>query len=141
MTIRKTIALVVAVTFIVSIVSPALFASCGSCGGSVADAERAKTAMVKEECEGPKGDPMRKLGRGLANCITFPIEIPNRISDVNNSDGPIAGITYGLVKGIVMSAFRVLIGAYEIATFPIPIPSGYRPIIKDPEFILEDWNA
>lgn len=139
MAIRKMIALVLAVAFIMSIASPVLFASCGSCGKPAPDAECAKIA--KDACEGPKGDPLRKLGRGLSNVITFPIEIPNRISDVNNTDGPMAGITYGLVKGVVMSMFRALIGVYEIGTFLIPLPGGYRPIIKDPEFILEDWNA
>ncbi|MCX5678475.1 MAG: exosortase system-associated protein, TIGR04073 family [Candidatus Omnitrophica bacterium] len=140
MAIRKMIALVIAVTFMVSITSPVLFASCGTCGKPASDAECAKV-MAKDTCDKPKGDPLRKLGRGLANCLTFPIEIPNRISDVNNSDGPMAAVTYGLVKGTVMSLFRAMIGAYEVLTFPIPFPGGYRPIIKDPEFILEDWNA
>jgi putative exosortase-associated protein (TIGR04073 family) len=140
MVMRKAVLLMIAVTFMVSIASPVLFASCGTCGKPVSDAECAKT-MAKDTCDKPKGDPMRKLGRGLANCLTFPIEIPNRISDVNNSDGPMAAITYGLVKGIVMSLFRATVGAYEIITFPIPIPSHYKPIIKDPEFMLEDWNA
>jgi len=140
MAIRRMIALVIAVTFIVSIASPVLFASCGSCDKPASGAECAKT-MAKDTCDKPKGDPMRKLGRGLANCLTFPIEIPNRISDVNNSDGPMAAITYGLVKGTVMSLFRAVVGAYEVGTFLIPIPSGYKPIIKDPEFMLEDWNA
>lgn len=140
MTVRRMLLLAVTITFIVSIVSPVSFASCGKCDQPASDAVCAKT-MAKDICDKPKGDMLRKLGRGLANCLTFPVEIPNRISDVNNADGPMAAITYGLVKGIVMSLFRASVGAYEVVTFPIPFPDGYRPIIKDPEFILEDWNA
>ena len=140
MAMRKMIALVIAVTFIAGIASPVSFASCGSCDKPASTAECAKPEM-KGTCDKPKGDPLRKLGRGLANIITFPMEVPNRISEVNNTDGPMAGITYGLVKGIVMSGFRALIGAYEVGTFLIPMPKDYKPIIKDPEFMLEDWNA
>ena len=32
---------------------------------------------------------------------------------------------------------RAVVGVYEIATFPIPLPKDYEPIITDPEFILQ----
>ncbi len=87
------------------------------------------------------GDPLKKLGRGLSNCLTFPIELPNQISKTNNSDGPMAAVTYGLVKGIAMTAFRAVVGVYETLTFPVPVPAGYAPILTDPEFMLESWTA
>lgn len=117
---RRMVLLVIAVTFIVSIASP---------------------VFAEDTCDKPKGDPLRKLGRGLSNCLTFPIEIPNQISKTNNNDGPMAAFTYGVVKGLIMSLFRAVVGVYEIGTFPIPFPDSYRPILTDPEFMLESWTA
>jgi putative exosortase-associated protein (TIGR04073 family) len=87
-------------------------------------------------------DPVtRKLGRGICNMITFPWEMVEQIQRANNTDGPFAAFTYGIVKGLVMSCTRALVGVYETATFIIPIPKDYKPILKDPEFFFEnvDW--
>jgi hypothetical protein len=37
-----------------------------------------------------------------------------------------------------MMCVRAVVGVYEIATFPIPLPKGYGPILKDPEFFFEE---
>ncbi len=113
MAVRKVVLLIAVIVFLVSFSSPA------SAGG----------------------DPLRKLGRGLSNCVSFPMEIPSQISKVNNSDGPVAAFTYGIIKGVTMCAFRAVVGAYEIVTFPIPFPRAYKPILTDPEFMLENINA
>lgn len=83
---------------------------------------------------------IKKLGRGICNVITSPFEIIEQIQRTNNSDGPYAAITYGVLKGVAMIGVRAVVGAYEIATFPIPLPRGYKPILKDPEFFFEDMN-
>jgi len=83
-------------------------------------------------------DPMKKLGRGACNVVTCPLEIFEQMKRVNNSEGPFASITYGLLKGIGMTGVRAVVGVYEIATFPIPFPKNYRPILKDPEFFFEE---
>jgi len=85
-------------------------------------------------------DALKKLGRGLANCVTFPFEIVEQIKNTNNSDGPVAGWTWGLLKGIGMTGVRAVVGVYEVVTFPIPLPKHYAPILKDPEFFAEDMN-
>ncbi len=110
----------------VAIASSGYCASCGSC-------------VKPQKAAAPSGDnnPLKKLGRGMANFLTFPFEIPYRIGKANESDGPYAAFTYGLVKGIAMSGFRALIGTYEILSFPFPLPEGYRPILTDPEFFFE----
>ena len=79
-----------------------------------------------------------KLGRGLANMITFPLEIPEQIKRTNESDGPLASWTVGLLKGIGCSVGRACVGVYEAATFIIPSPKDYQPILKDPEYFLQD---
>ena len=84
--------------------------------------------------------PMKKLGRGLCNIVTFPLEVPEQIQRVNNQDGPMAGLTYGILKGIGMMGVRAMVGVYELATFPIPLPKDYKPILTDPEFFFEEKN-
>jgi putative exosortase-associated protein (TIGR04073 family) len=85
-------------------------------------------------------DALKKLGRGAANCVTFPVEIIEQVKRVNNSDGATAAFTYGIMKGVGMMVVRALVGVYEVATFPIPLPKNYEPILKDPEFFCEDMN-
>ncbi|MDD5174719.1 MAG: hypothetical protein PHV48_07865, partial [Candidatus Omnitrophica bacterium] len=46
-------------------------------------------------CDGP----ITKLGRGICNMVTFTLEVPEQISRVNNSDGPFAASTVGVLKG------------------------------------------
>jgi len=81
-------------------------------------------------------DPMKKLARGGCNMLTFPLELYYQFKEVNTYDGPVAAATWGLAKGFFMSGVRLVVGAYEIVTFPIPIPKDYEPILTDPEFML-----
>lgn len=82
--------------------------------------------------------PVKKLGRGLANIVTCPLEILKGISDANTESGPIAAGTFGVLQGIFNTGLRAVIGVYEVVTFPIPIPRDYSPILTNPEFFLED---
>ena len=85
-------------------------------------------------------DAGKKLGRGLCNMVTFPFEITEQIQRTNQSDGPAAALSYGLLKGLGMMTLRAVVGVYEVATFPLPLPKGYKPILTDPEFFFEDKN-
>ncbi len=78
-----------------------------------------------------------KLFRGIANAATGWLEIPNQMSDSWKADGPGAGLTWGFVKGIGFAVARSVIGAYEIITFPVPVPARYAPVME-PEFVVED---
>lgn len=84
--------------------------------------------------------PTTKLGRGLANVLTFPLEVPEQISRTNNSDGPFAATTVGVLKGFGWAVGRACVGLYEAATFMIPFPRDYKPILRDPEYFLETSN-
>jgi putative exosortase-associated protein (TIGR04073 family) len=122
---RKIFVCIIALLCIVSIVSPAIFA--GPC--------------AVQPCKAPgacNNDAWKKLGRGACNMVTFPFELFNQVSKVNTTDGPMAAWTWGLVKGVGMTGFRALVGVYEVVTFPMPIPEGYKPILTDPEFFFED---
>lgn len=85
-------------------------------------------------------DALKKLGRGVCNIATSPYELVFQMMKSNNSDGPFAGATVGVLKGISMIVVRAAVGAYETVTFPFPIPKDYQPILKDPEFFFEDQN-
>lgn len=82
----------------------------------------------------------RKLGRGAANIVTAPLELIRTPYFVGQQDGGFAAITVGLVQGAVAGAVRALAGVVEVATFPIPIPKGFRPLVQ-PEFVYAhgDW--
>ena len=116
---RKNACLVIVALFIISLTTPAF-----SADDKLPNADNQLT----------------KLGRGLANIITFPLEIPNNISKTNNSDGPFAGWTVGVLKGLWWAGARAVVGVYETVSFPVPAPKDYQPILKDPEYFLEDSN-
>ena len=78
-----------------------------------------------------------KLVRGLANVFTGIIEIPRNIHNTSAEESLLAGWTVGLGKGVGSTALRVLVGAYEVVTFPFQIPKGYRPVVE-PEYV---WQA
>ena len=82
-------------------------------------------------------DCVKKLGRGLANVLTCPLEVPREMENTNSENGIFAAFTWGLVKGIVKMAVRLGVGVYEVVSFPVPFPADYAPIITDPEFITE----
>ncbi len=80
-----------------------------------------------------------KLLRGVVNAATGWVEIPKQMSVVWQESGPGPGMSWGLIKGIGFAAARSVVGGYEIATFPMPIPDGYRPIMQ-PEYVFSDMQ-
>jgi putative exosortase-associated protein (TIGR04073 family) len=84
--------------------------------------------------------PIKKIGRGICNILTCPLEFVAQIGQVNKSDGPMSAVTYGVAKGVVMVLVRGVVGVYETVTFPLPFPPDYKPILTDPEFVFEDMS-
>jgi len=82
------------------------------------------------------GTPLEKLGRGVANVITCPIELVAGIVDTSNESGPMAGCTIGVLKGTFNIVRRAVVGVYEVVSFPVPVPEDYAPIITDPEYFF-----
>jgi len=88
----------------------------------------------------PEGQhALRKLGRGLANVVFGIVEVPNQVTKVTAEHGGGAGVTYGVGKGLVRWIGRELTGAFEVVTFLVPVPRGYKPIMK-PEFPDDDFE-
>lgn len=75
------------------------------------------------------GDMGRKLGRGVVNTSTGWIEFPKAMYVMSQEWGPAFGVVFGSLHGLEASAVRTLAGVYEAATFPVPIPAGYTPVV------------
>jgi len=80
-------------------------------------------------------DAWSKLGRGISNIVFSWSEVfaqPAKMAE-EGERWPIAAIGGGL-KGVFVAVERVMVGAYEALTFPIPNPSGTFEPIMEPEF-------
>jgi putative exosortase-associated protein (TIGR04073 family) len=98
-----------------------------------------KSVKAQRQPAAPNQNALRKLGRGCANVLFGITEVPNQYTKAVSENGGGAGLTYGLPRGILCWLGRELVGVYEIVTFPLPLPSGYKPVIK-PEFPNEDYE-
>ena len=92
-------------------------------------------AAVDETQGGPSyvSGSLRKLGRGIANVVTCPIELPRTVEKVALRDGYLAGGTVGILQGAWRTILRGVVGVFEVVTFPAEIPKGFAPLIR-PEF-------
>ena len=83
-------------------------------------------------------DAGRKLGRGIANVVTCPFEIPvTMINTYCKDKGYVESLFFGLPNGIFNMVVRCAVGAYELVTFPLPFPENYRPMVE-PEFLWSE---
>ena len=82
-------------------------------------------------------DAARKLSRGVANIVMSPFEIPKTMTNTYYKELQIfESLLVGTPKGIAIMIQRIAVGAYEIVTFPFPVPEGYQPIME-PEFMWD----
>ncbi len=95
--------------------------------------------------------PLEKLGRGIANVAFGPLELLMKPYDVNNEQGAIPAITYGVLKGVAFTIAREVVGVVDIVTFPVPLPGctsdpmdsgwGYGPIMRPAWVVDIEHNA
>jgi putative exosortase-associated protein (TIGR04073 family) len=81
-------------------------------------------------------DPLRQLGRGVSNIFTGILEVPSNVNAVAKENGDVAGITWGLFRGIWRCGIRETVGVFEVLTFPF----GWEPILE-PEFPFEPGKS
>lgn len=83
---------------------------------------------------------MHKLGRGIVNVLTGWMEIPKNIATEWKETDPFSGVVIGTIKGAGWTWGRTMSGAYDIITFPLPVPDNYETLME-PELILPDiWG-
>ena len=93
------------------------------------------TQAFAEEVVSPAA--AEKAVRGLANTgLGLVVELPKTVYYDTLEDGPLYGLTVGILEGLCWGIARTLVGVYEVVTFPFPVPDGYRPIYK-PDYPYE----
>ena len=82
----------------------------------------------------------RKLGRGISNIVTAPLELIRVPHFIGEKEGGFAGLSVGIALGAKAAVWRELGGAIEAATFFLPIPRDFKPLVR-PEFVYAngDW--
>ncbi|MFQ5827650.1 MAG: exosortase system-associated protein, TIGR04073 family [Candidatus Methylomirabilia bacterium] len=91
----------------------------------------ANPALAAESIAGRMGV---KALRGFANLtLGFVTEWPKTIYYESVEHGVPYGLTVGALKGVGWGVLRTGVGAYEVATFPVPVPRNYKPMLF-PEF-------
>ena len=83
--------------------------------------------------------PNRKLGRGLANIVTCPLELIRTPELVGRQSGYLAGLSVGVVQGVWNGVVRGVTGVYETVTCFWGGPTHYEPLVK-PEFVWAHGN-
>ena len=76
-----------------------------------------------------------KLGRGFCNTAFGWVEIFYQVGVLSKTERWPIAVAGGLPKGILYGVLRTAVGVYELATFPVPLPEHYRPIME-PEFVI-----
>ena len=92
-------------------------------------------ASVVEKMNSNKA--LTKFSRGVTNVTTSPGEFVTQIpTAMEQSPDYLTGFIMSLGQGIGYMLLRAGAGIYDIATFPFPGPTDYKPIMK-PETIFE----
>ena len=77
-------------------------------------------------------NPATKLGRGLTNIITSPGEYVVQTQKLTESHDSFTAYAGGIFQGTAKMLQRIVVGAYEVVTFPVPLPKKYRPVLDPP---------
>ena len=85
-------------------------------------------------------DPIHKLGRGVTNILTCWIELPKNFHLGMQETNPVLGVGVGLCKGVGLAATRLLLGAYETVSFPVPYPAAYASPYESLELSDYSWE-
>lgn len=92
-----------------------------------------------------KGNPVKKLARGVVNVLIGVGEIPIEIAQTDENEGLLQAVSYGTLKGICFFVLREVVGVVDIGTFFAPLPGtiengerswGYGPLMV-PEWVIE----
>lgn len=79
----------------------------------------------------------QKLGRGVVNTITSPVEVARQIQITSNEQSLLAGWTLGLVGGLAQGLIRFGAGVIDVFTFPFNFPHPHKAPLIDPEYVWQ----
>ncbi len=91
--------------------------------------------LLAAGCAGPE----KKLGRGLLNVTEFARmgEIRRSVEQTAIWEGTDTAYTTGFIRGFNRSLLRTALGAFEVATFPIPTPT-YDAVFTSTNHVYPD---
>lgn len=95
--------------------------------------------LLAADAEAGDYNAASKLGRGVANFFTGWVEIPAEVGRIIQKKGDLAAVFVAPFTGFVKAVARTAVGLYDALTFPLPLPSGYKPVIE-PEFVLQNTD-
>ncbi|MBI3603168.1 MAG: exosortase system-associated protein, TIGR04073 family [Nitrospirae bacterium] len=78
----------------------------------------------------------KKFMRGTTNFVTGWVEVPKQIYLVGRNEGWVTGAIRGPIDGLGWFIARTVGGAYEVLTFPFPLPLKYQPMFT-PEYVWQ----
>ncbi len=110
------------------------------CGGAPAQADEPLSAGQAADNPSVFSRIGTKLLRGAANFATGWVEMPKQIYLVGQQEGWVTGAIRGPIDGLGWFVARTLGGAYEVLTFPVPIPLEYQPLFT-PEYVWQPVPA
>ncbi|OGW85887.1 MAG: hypothetical protein A3C35_06750 [Omnitrophica bacterium RIFCSPHIGHO2_02_FULL_46_11] len=84
-------------------------------------------------------DPAVKFGRGVTNFILSPAEIIYQPIKLSKTENALVAWFGGIPKGILYFPYRAGVGLYDAATFFIPYPEHYEPLLE-PETLVEGFK-
>ena len=94
----------------------------------------ASPVMAQEGPVWSGGGRLRKLGRGVANIATCPLELLRTPEFVGRKEGYVSAVTIGVLQGLWRTVLRGVVGVFEVVTFYAEIPRDYEPLMH-PEFV------
>ena len=68
-----------------------------------------------------------KFTQGLSNTATGFIELPKNVINISHDQNIFVGLTWGVVRGVMQSVSRTVVGAAELITAPIPTDDYISP--------------
>lgn len=77
-----------------------------------------------------------KLVSGIVNVATGIIELPKTVIVTSRNENVLYGMSVGVVKGVMHTAGRTLIGALNVATFLFPTDPWVEP-----QYVWEDFGT
>jgi putative exosortase-associated protein (TIGR04073 family) len=81
-------------------------------------------------------NPASKLGRGIVNVVSSPGEYVVQTAKLMENHDPLTAYCGGIFQGTWRMLERIGGGVYEIATFPIPFPKKYKPLMDPPTTVV-----
>ena len=87
--------------------------------------------VVPCHAKAKKDNAATKLAWGVVNLLMAPVELVKGITTEPYDKGPAYDLPVGIGKGFYNMGKRLGAGTYDAATFPVPVPKGYAPILKE----------